>query len=137
MTDCEEDAASSQMLDVVVACAQIKVGRGRKRTVHGHPKAGDIFIRESAVSEAAISGDSFHFVNFDWAGGEGIARYPVLLDNDITDLQPVSFIMSGDWPPGVVPCGIITPALDEDIMTTSIHELMGQGPRFCWTDAIL
>ena len=94
-------------------------------------------IRESAVSEAAISGDSFHFVNFDWAGGEGIARYPVLLDNDITDLQPVSFIMSGDWPPGVVPCGIITPALDEDIMTTSIHELMGQGPRFCWTDAIL
>ncbi len=49
MTDCEEDAASSQMLDVVVACAQIKVGRGRKRTVHGHPKAGDISF-ERALS---------------------------------------------------------------------------------------
>ena len=119
---------------MICSYAQVKIGGRLKRCVHGNPRAGNIFVRDSALSGGTATDADFNCVNFDWAGHSRVARYPALLDNDIADLLPVPFIMSGDWPPGVVPCGVITPALDEEVMTVDILTQMGQGPRFCLSD---
>ena len=88
-------------------------------SVHGNTRVENIFIRRRAAAAGVARDTDFWFVNFDWAGHDGVAIYPVTLqfDEQLTALRQHSH---NDWPEGVSPCGTISQALDRDILELSL-----------------
>ncbi len=64
----------------------------KKNFVHGDLRRPNLFVTQDRV----------FFLDFDWAGEEGVVRYPGDLNVDI------------DWPAGVVPGGLISKDHDTD-----------------------
>lgn len=88
---------------------QVNVEGTEACSVHGHPRLSNIYVRQSVVNGATATDADFMFVNFDWAGHNGVATYPATV---VTKEQH-----HGD----VGPLRSITQQLDREVLLASLR----------------
>jgi len=120
----ELGAAAFSRLRLVkdVPAAQVRVDGRLRRTVHGHPCARNIFVRESVAAGAAAGDADILFVDFGWAGLNKIVTYPTSMEVNTDGFQAPLSRRYQRWPEGVRPSEPISHALDKAVLEMSLHE---------------
>ena len=93
-------AARAAALTALAAAHSVALPGGTTRAAHGDCRGANVFVR------AARNGVTWEacFVDFDWSGTEGVARYPPLMSAAVP------------WSPGARPGALLAQAHDTDLL---------------------
>ena len=94
-------AARAAALTALAAAHSVALPGGATRAAHGDCRGANVFVR---AARGGVTWEA-RFVDFDWSGTEGVARYPPLMSAAVP------------WSPGARPGTLLAQAHDTDLLT--------------------
>lgn len=90
-------------------------GSGQPRSVHGDVRGANVLVNTCTMPPQVL------FVDFDWAGQEGVDRYPLNMSLSVV------------WPAGAVPNAVMQQQHDTELLSKPLSQSVRMQP-FSWRD---